>query len=500
MAIQASTTTGSSRRLGDMLPVALSLLESMPGGAILCNAQGNIVGINAACRRVFKQKTRDALGRQMSVICPDSQWQEVVRTGLPGGTRRVVVDGATLVRVELPVFADGRVLGVVAHFLSREMGIMRDVLQKMPAAEGEPEPEPPQKLLRQQPVRTGAARYGFDDVRGTSRPIREAKALASRAAKTDMPVLIQGDIGTEVEIFAHAIHGAGPRAAAELVSINCRAVPEALLEAELFGLEESSAGGAGKGRLGKLLAAHGGTLFLEEISEMPLRVQARLVQVIKLGELAPSPDQVGTAEGVANAGGQGGGGRFDVRVIASSYHDLAARVGEGRFREDLYYRLNVIKLDIPPLRVRPEDLRVLAEHHLVNLNRLHANKGWHRHLTPDAMETLVRYSWPGNTGELESVLSRAYSLSDGDEIAGRHLPLSLQQIGKASAEVVGQKTLEEIVAEVERGVIMQALRATGHNKSRTAKLLGLPRSSFYEKLGRYGLLERGGLTYRPPLP
>jgi transcriptional regulator with PAS, ATPase and Fis domain len=479
LAIQASMTQGSSRRLSDMLPVALSLLESMPGGAILCDAQGAIVGINAACRRVFKQKSRDALGRQMSVICPDSQWQEVVRTGLPGGTRRVIVDGMTLVRVELPVFADGRVLGVVAHFLSREMGIVREVLQKLPGVEGEADLEPPQKLIRPQPVRTGAARFGFDDIRGTSRPIREAKALAARAAKTDMPVLVQGHIGTEVEIFAHAIHGAGLRASAELVSVNCRAVPEALLETELFGLGGTAkAGDGGKERSGKLLAAHGGTLFLEEISEMPLRVQARLVEVMKAGELA------NTSEPAAP------GDRLDIRVIASSHHDLAARVGEGRFREDLYYRLNVIKLDIPPLRVRPEDLRVLAEHHLVNLNRLHANKGWHRHLTPDAMETLLRYSWPGNTGELESVLSRAYSLSDGDEIGSRHLPLSLQQIGKASSEVVGQKTLDEIVAEVERGVIIQALRATGHNKSRTAKLLGLPRSSFYEKLRRYGLLDK----------
>ncbi len=229
-------------------------------------------------------------------------------------------------------------------------------------------------------------------------------------------------------------------------------------------------------------------LFLEEISEMPLRVQARLLQVIKAGELSPPPEPI---PGVMSLTGDTPAGRIDLRVIASSQQDLAARVGEGRFREDLYYRLNVIRLDIPPLRVRPEDVRVLAEHHLVNLNRLHANKGWHRHLTPDAMETLLRYSWPGNTSELESVLSRAYSLSDGDEISSRHLPLALQQIGKVSSEVVGHKTLDEIVAEVERGVILQALRATGHNKSRTAKMLGLPRSSFYEKLGRYGLLERG---------
>ncbi|MDP2872549.1 MAG: sigma 54-interacting transcriptional regulator [Bacillota bacterium] len=490
MAIQASLTSSSSRRLNEMLPVALSLLESIPGGAVLCDPQGTVVGINAACRRVFKQRSRDILGRQMSSLCHDSQWQEIVRTGLPGGTRRVTVDGATLVRVELPVFADGRVLGVLAHFLSRDMGIVREVLQKLPREDGDGEPEAPQKLMmRPQPVRAGAARFGFDDIRGTSKAIREAKALAARAAKTDMPVLIQGDIGTEVEVFAHAIHSAGHRAANELVSVNCRAIPEALLEAELFGLEEARGPGGGRAHPGKLTVANDGTLFLEEISEMPLRVQARLLQVIKAGELSPPPEPI---PGVMSLTGDTPAGRIDLRVIASSQQDLAARVGEGRFREDLYYRLNVIRLDIPPLRVRPEDVRVLAEHHLVDLNRLHANKGWHRHLTPDAMETLLRYSWPGNTSELESVLSRAYSLSDGDEISSRHLPLALQQIGKVSSEVVGHKTLDEIVAEVERGVILQALRATGHNKSRTAKMLGLPRSSFYEKLGRYGLLERGG--------
>lgn len=487
MATQASLTPSGTRRLNDMLPAALSLLESMPGGAVLCDAQGVVVGINAACRRAFKQRAKDAVGRHISSIYPDSQWQDIVRTGLPGGTRRVTVDGVPLVRVELPVFADGRVLGVLAHFLSREMGIVREVLQRLPAAPDEPEPDPPRMVLRPQPVRTGAARFGFDDIRGTSKAIREAKALAARAAKTDMPVLIQGDVGTEIEMFAHAIHGAGPRAAAELVSVNCRAVPEAPLEAELFGLDESKAAGTGKARPGRLFAAHNGTLFLEEISEMPLRVQARLVQVIKAGELSPPREQMPQVVDISGGPVQE---RLNVRIIAASHHDLAARVGEARFREDLYYRLNVIKLDIPPLRVRPEDLRVLAEHHLVNLNRLHANKGWHRHLTPEAMEALLRYSWPGNTSELESVLTRAYSLCDGDEIGSRHLPLSLQQIGKVPKEAVGQKTLEEIVAEVERGVILQALRATGHNKSRTAKLLGLPRSSFYEKLGRYGLLEQ----------
>lgn len=450
-----------------MLPMALSLLETMPGGALLTDPAGRIAGINGIARRIFRLKARDAIGAAVTSLIPDSQWQNIIRTGLPSGAHRFCVDDTVYVRVELPVFADGRVVAVLAHFLSRETGILREILTKMPGAEGlavetelldEPPASEPAKLERVQ--------YTLADVRGNSRAIREARTLAGRAARTDMPVLIVGEAGTEIDHFARAIHSASSRAAAEFVTVNCRSAAESLLEAELFG----QSGGPGPQR-GKVDEAEGGTLYLEDIGEMPMAIQARMIRAMQAASTS-----------------HGGATGYRVRFIASSHRDLATLVAAGRFREDLYYRLNVIRLEIPPLRARPEDIRALVDHHLGHLNQLYANQGWNKRIASDGMEVLLRYSWPGNVAELASVMARAYCMSEGEEIETRHLPSALQQIGKVPTEVVGQKTLDEIVAEVERGVIIEALRLTGQNKSRTAKLLGLPRSSFYEKLARYGLM------------
>jgi transcriptional regulator with PAS, ATPase and Fis domain len=448
--------------------MALSLLDTMPGGAILYDQSGNVVGINATARRLFGVKARDILGRPVSSLFADSNWQMIVRTGLPTGAQRVSLGPATYVRVELPVFADGRVVAVLAHFMGRDIGILREVLPKLPVlADSELTDNQSSSAPHLQSGDPAPAPASLSDIKGTSRAIREARQLAAKAARTDMPVLIQGEPGTEIEAFARAIHDASQRAAREFVAVNSRAATESLLLRELFGMGEESGEG------GKLDQACGGTLYLEEISEMPLGVQSRLARAMQERGLGHAAVAAGT-----------------VRLVASSHRDLAGAVAAGGFREDLYYRLNVIRLEIPPLRVRPEDIRALADSALARLNQLYANQGLTKRMSGEGLEMLLRYSWPGNVAELESVVSRAYCLSEGEEILAAHLPAAFQQISQVPTDVVGQKTLDEIITEVERGVILQALRATGHNKSRTAKLLGLPRSSFYEKLTRYGLMTR----------
>lgn len=470
MAVQATHIAAGQRKLADQLPMALSLLETMPGGAILYDQTGAVVGINATARRICGIKAREIVGRPASALFADSNWQMIVRTGLPTGAQRVSLGGQTYVRVELPVFADGRVIAVLAHLMGRDTGLLREVLPKLPlASEDEAEAAGPELVIPVPAAEAPPPASVLAEVRGNSRAIREARHLASKAAKTDMPVLIQGEPGTEIDLFVRAIHHGSPRAAGELVTVSGRAVTESLLAAELFGWEEEV--GAG----GKIAQAGGGTLHLEEISEMPLGVQNRLVRAMQDRSLGQA------AAGVAAA-----------RLVASSYRDLAAAVAGGDFREDLYYRLNVIRLDIPPLRARPEDVRLLADGVLQRLNQLYANQGLAKRLGSGALEVLLRYNWPGNVAELESVISRAYCLGDGEEILPQHLPAALQQSNLVPSEVVGQKTLEEIITGVERAVILEALRATGHNRSRTAKLLGLPRSSFYEKLIRYGLMSRTG--------
>lgn|GEM_PF-1714440 len=474
MAIRASLAGAVPRGLSDMLPIALSLLETMPGGAILCDARGDLLGINGTCRRMFRVRAREVVGKPVTGLCPDSQWQAIVRTGLPSGAGRVTVNGEQVVRIELPVFADGRVVAVLAHFFSKDAGILREVLPRLPGFEGQSSAEKSVSRTVPDPevVLIGGARYTLDDIRSASRSMREVKGLAARAARTDMPVLIQGEQGTEVTPLAHAIHAASSRSHKELVSVHCHTPSDAVLAADLFGPPGFAP--SPNGLRGKLLDADGGTLYLQDVGEMPLAVQSRLIRVMQAGEVEYA--------------GNGGRTKVNIRVIAGYDQDLAVRVAAGEFREDLYYRLNVIRIDVPPLRARPEDIRILAEHRLAELNRVYADRGWHKHLGAEALELLLRYSWPGNTAELEAVLERAYAMSDGDELHSGHLPQALQQIGRAPSDAVGHKTLDEIVAEVERGVIVQALKSTGQNKSRTARLLGLPRSSFYEKLTRYGLL------------
>jgi transcriptional regulator with PAS, ATPase and Fis domain len=459
-----------------MLPIALSLLETMPGGAILCDAGGALVGINGTCRRMFRVRVREVVGNPITDLCPDSQWQAIVRTGLPSGAGRITVNGEQVVRVELPVFADGRVVAVLAHFFSKDTGLLREILLKLPGLEGQGAPQAQVSRVTSidETVLVGGARYTFDDIHCGSRAMREVKALAARAARTDMPLLIQGEQGTEILPLAHAIHAASSRAQREIVLAHCRTPSDAVLAAELFG--PPGFGNAAMGMRGRLLDADGSTLLLQDVDQMPLAVQSRLVRVMQAGEVEYA--------------GNGHPTKINIRVIAGCYGDLAAKVAAGEFREDLYYRLNVIRLDIPPLRARPEDTRILADHRLGELNRVYADRGWHKRLSQEALELLLRYGWPGNTAELDAVLERAFAMSEGDEIHAEYLPQALQQIGRAPSDAMGQKTLDEIVAEVERGVIVQALKATGRNKSRTARLLGLPRSSFYEKLARYGLMSK----------
>lgn len=462
--MQADIVRKLPGRPSNMPSMALSLLETMPGGAMLYEPSGTIVGINATGRRMLGLKARDVLGGKIATYFPDTQLEAIVRTGLPSSPTKVMRGDVAYVRMEMPVFAEGRVVAVLAHLMSRDAGLLREILPKLPlgnAAANALELAPAASAPAPEVVDLPFEAMTLDRIPGISRAIREARALAARAARTDMPVLIHGEAGTETSAFAQAIHQASDRRAGPFVVCDCRLRPETALMAELFGADSAPSGPPGR-----VEQARSGTLFLNDLAELSLGAQARLLQAIQQPKAA------------------------EIRIIAATGRDLPVAMAAGEFREDLYYRLNVIRLEVPPLRTRPEDIRVLAEEFLQVLNQQYARQGLFRRMSSAALEILLRYSWPGNTVELEGVISRACCVCDGEEILPQHLPKALQQIGEVSAEAVGQKTLDEIVAEVERGVILHALKATGHNRSRTAKLLGLPRSSFYEKLARYGLMNR----------
>ncbi len=315
------------------------------------------------------------------------------------------------------------------------------------------------------------AGFTFDDIWGVSESILRLKRLAERAARSDFTVLLQGESGTGKELFAQAIHAMSRRSAEPLVCVNCAAIPDSLLEAEFFGYEEGSFTGAKKGgKPGKFEQADKGTLFLDEIGDMPPALQAKLLRVLQYGEVQKLG---GTARLQVN-----------VRLITATNRDLTRMLAEKLFREDLFYRLNVIRLEIPPLRERTEDIPVLARNILERLNRCYPEN--RKEIAPAAMEKLRQYVWPGNIRELQNIMERLFSLVESRVIGGEDLDTFLPA-NWATRHGFDNKSLKSSLWEIERELILEAIAAAGGNKSQAAKILGLPRSSFYEKLKQYNL-------------
>jgi len=289
----------------------------------------------------------------------------------------------------------------------------------------------------------------------------------SLVAPSESRVLITGESGVGKEVLADVIHAWSMRAAGPLVKVNCAAIPETLLESELFGHEKGAFTGASAQRIGRFESAGGGTIFLDEISEMSPQLQAKLLRVTQDGRF----QRVGSNAEV----------RTDARILAASNRNMDDEVKVGRFREDLFYRLNVVELNVPPLRERPEDILPLATHFVIEMTQGRAR------LSPSAAESLERYSWPGNVRELRNAMERAALLSRGELILPEHLPARVR--GAAHAAPAVELADAERLEEMERQAIVQALRKHSFNRTETAKALGISRRSLIYKLQR--LREQG---------
>ncbi|MDR0338861.1 MAG: sigma-54 dependent transcriptional regulator [Desulfovibrio sp.] len=289
-------------------------------------------------------------------------------------------------------------------------------------------------------------------------------------APSDATVLVCGESGTGKELIARAIHVNSRRGAGPFVAVNCAALSENLLESELFGHEKGAFTGADRRREGHFAHAHGGTLFLDEIGEISQSMQVKLLRVIQEREF----QRVGGHQNI----------RVDVRLVAATNKNLAHEVEAGRFRQDLYFRLNVVTLDVPPLRDRVEDIPLLAAHFLERFSA--RNNKPIKGFTPAAMDCLLKYAWPGNVRELENVVERAVVLLVGDYISERELPPSLA--GAVAAESARPADLVGLsLDEVEKRAVLQTLAACGGNKSEAARRLGVTRKTLHAKLARYGL-------------
>jgi len=312
-------------------------------------------------------------------------------------------------------------------------------------------------------------RYDFSNIIGTSGPMRQVYEQIAQVAHTNTTVLIRGESGTGKELIAHAIHYNSPRAQKPFIKVNCAALPEALIESELFGYEKGAFTGAQALKKGRFELAEGGTLFLDEIGDMNPSTQVKLLRVLQEKEF----DRLG---GTATI-------RTNVRVIAGTNKNLENAMAEGKFREDLYYRLNVFAIFVPPLRERKADLLLLADHFLQKYSREH-QKDIRRISTP-AIDMLTAYHWPGNVRELENVIERAVLVCDEHAVHGHHLPPTLQT-AQASGTVT-TLSLSESVSAYEKDIVLDALKTTRGNRAKAARLLGTTERIINYKVRKYGI-------------
>ncbi|MGA4643547.1 sigma-54-dependent transcriptional regulator [Limisphaera sp. 4302-co] len=312
------------------------------------------------------------------------------------------------------------------------------------------------------------------DVVAVSPQMRALLRDAALVARSETRVLITGESGVGKEVLADLIHAWSPRAHGPLIKINCAAIPETLLESELFGHEKGAFTGATRQRIGRFEEARGGTLFLDEIGDMALPLQAKLLRVIQDGRF----QRIGSNLDVHS----------DARILASTNRDIETAVREGRFREDLYYRLNVVELHVPPLRERPEDILPLATHFLRQF------AGGRARFAPSVAEILQRYAWPGNVRELRNVMERAALLCRGELVLPEHLPARILRSVEEQGEPGGSEESLRL-EEVERQKILETLQRCGFNRTETARVLGISRRTLVYKLQRY---REAGYRVDPP--
>jgi len=315
-------------------------------------------------------------------------------------------------------------------------------------------------------------RFGFENIIGHSAPMQRLFELLGRVSTTNATVLIQGESGTGKELVAQAIHRNSPRKDRPFVAVNCAALAEGLIESELFGHVKGAFTGALTANDGRILHANGGTLFLDEVGDMPLETQAKLLRVLESREVVP----VGGNTEVP----------VDIRLLAATHRDLREMVEAGTFREDLYFRLQVVTLHLPPLRERTGDIPLLIDHLIGEMSELHGREVVG--ITPEARTQLVRYAWPGNVRELRNCIENMVVLARGTLLEVEDVPANVAEAGGGSSGGAGGSSLAgRSLAEVERDLIAENLALMGGNREKTAKLLGIGERTLYRKIKEYGL-------------
>ncbi|PLT30403.1 sigma-54 interaction domain-containing protein [Peribacillus deserti] len=463
----------------DILPVEWikEVINNVAERLVVVDRNGIIRYMDSAYCDFLDITPMDAIGKHVDQVIENTRMHIVANTGIPELSSVQPIKGSEMVANRYPLYVNNELVGAAGTVIFRNpqewldySGRIQPLLEEL-------------QYYKRKFEKEHKSKYRFSDLVGSNPRFMEAKQLAERGSYSQSSILIIGESGTGKELFAHSIHQNSTRSHYPFIRVNCASIPENLLESELFGYEEGAFTGAKRGgKKGKFELGHMGTVFLDEIGDMPLLMQSKLLRVLQEKE-------------IERIGGQSPKS-VDVRIIAATHRNLEEMVMEGKFRQDLYYRLNVLKVEIPALRDRREDLLPIAYLLLKKLEKKFNRQGIY---LSNAVElTLESHSWPGNIRELENVLERAINVLDGREITMEHLPLYLrdqEDSAGGSFPSLSAKTnqeepiqpLKDTMAAVEKAALERAINLAEGNKQKAAKMLGISKTSFYDKCKLHNL-------------
>ncbi|WP_246938755.1 sigma-54 interaction domain-containing protein [Bacillus pinisoli] len=440
-----------------------TIIDSAYEWIVVVNTDGHIVYINKNYCNFIGVSREQSIGKHVTEVIENTRMHVVAKTGKEEIADLQLIKGNYMIANRIPIFSNKQLVGALGTVIFRDTSewnkMTSHIKSLMPQL---------QNYLQEWQESTGA-KYTLQDIKSISKDMLDLKEKVKSVASSNISVLIRGESGTGKELFAHSIHQLSSRSHKPFIKINCGAIPEHLLESELFGYEEGSFTGAKKGgKKGKFLLADGGTVFLDEVGDMPIHMQVKLLRVLQEKELEP----VGATKPVP----------VNIRIIAATNRPLEKMIEDKRFREDLFYRINVIPFHIPPLRDRVEDILHLAYHFLDKLTKRSGKRM--TKIDEHVQQLFTQHTWPGNIRELENVLEAAIHLSNGEVITTSALPQYLVNDPKL---LVGQRPLKEILEETEKRIIEKTLEKFQQDRLEAAKALGISKSSMYEKIKKFGL-------------
>jgi len=462
---KAEASRLSRKELLRELEMMRLIYNSIYNGSLVTDAEGYVTHFNEPYGEFLGVDPEAQLGKHCTEVIENTRMHVVGQTGKPEINWTHWIKGQRMVVQRIPIKKNGKVIAVFGQVMFKDVHDVTKLAKKLSLLESKVE------FYEKELLSLRSTRHTLESIVGVSTAIRNLKKEALRAAATNLPVLITGESGTGKDLFAQGIHQASGRKVYPFVRINCAAIPKDLLESELFGYEKGAFTGAkSTGKPGKLELARHGTVLLDEIGDLPLTMQPKLLRVLEEKEF----ERIG-GTGVVQS---------DFRLIVATNQNLEDMVSQRLFRKDLFYRLNVIPLPIPPLRERKEDIIPLCNHLLRQIAEEASLPEIHLH--PGTEEALKNYDWPGNVRELMNVLERILSALEGDTIRRDDLPFYLLK-RKNRPPASGSASLRGAKSRAEKESILDALKTTKNNKAAAAKLLGVHRTHLYKKMKKHGL-------------